>query len=86
MTNYHKYRMSPDAAYESFNDFEDLHFIVERYGLAYETIVDDDLNEVAVWSESGKRVVVRTNPLSLVVDTSTYLTLPYQIRLTLELS
>ena len=48
MTNYYNYRMSPEAAYESFDDFGEVHFIVERNGLAYETTIDDDLNEVAV--------------------------------------
>ena len=48
MNDYHNYRMSPEAAYESFNDFGEMHFIVERNGLAYETTIDDDLNEVAI--------------------------------------
>ena len=48
MSDYHKYRISPDAAYGSFDIFDSAKFIVEPNGLAYETTIDGDLNEVAV--------------------------------------
>ena len=48
MNDYYTYRISSEAAYESFNDFGEVHFIVERNGLAYETTIDDDLHEVAI--------------------------------------
>ena len=48
MTNYYNYRMSPEAAYESFDIFDDLNLMVERNGLAYKTFIDDDLDEAAV--------------------------------------
>ena len=48
MADYYNYRISPEAAYESFNDLDDFHIFVERNGLAYERIFDDGLNEIAV--------------------------------------
>jgi hypothetical protein len=48
MSDYYNYRISPEAAYESFNDLDDLHIFVERNGLVYERIFDHGLNEIAV--------------------------------------
>ena len=43
MTNYYNYRISPGAAYESFNDLERFHIFVEQNGFAYERIFDKAL-------------------------------------------
>ena len=48
MTNYYNYRISPGAAYESFNDLERFHIFVEQNGFAYERIFDDGVNEITV--------------------------------------
>ena len=51
MSDYHKYRISPDAAYGSFDIFDSAKFIVERNGLAYDTPMTDMLKDASVFRD-----------------------------------
>ena len=61
---------STKFAYESFSDLDDPHFIVERDGLAFETFVDEDQNEVSVLFSGINKIIyfqknLRAEPKSL---------------------